>query len=457
MNNAPSLTGRSFTGIPRLAIAVLGLLCIWSANAAQATAEIIAPQPVPIPGPRPCATFYVSKACASLKQDGRSWKTAWSDFDRINWKKIKPGSTILVDGGQKRMVYTAPLVINRVGAPGKPVRILAARAKGRNGNVVLDGRYRAGSGITIGNYSHVVVSGLNNPRFKRRFQITRFAASGVNVNGWYSTVTLSGLNVHHNGRYRTGLGLVLSQGQKVTVSNCTIHDNWTTNILVAGNGAQRSQFILNRNWIHNGATPGPVAAASESSSLTRPFASGITFAGSTYTTIANSVIGPGLGDGVALTYGRPQVSLQHCLLLNNENSNIKLSTQTAKLSANRITSFMAPYNITGQTHDAISSVKGANLAASNSIFYGGNINVVCGGMIGTGNFQFRTTGNTVVISPEQVDPRFKTDLDALGKIIPARKAATVRFGLRDDSPAKGKAGSAMVAVRQLFFPFLKAN
>ncbi|HEX5415272.1 MAG TPA: hypothetical protein VFZ25_06385, partial [Chloroflexota bacterium] len=49
-------------------------------------------------------TYFVSKLGSN--GDGRSWATAWNELDQIKWNTVRPGDTIVLDGGQTDMTYT---------------------------------------------------------------------------------------------------------------------------------------------------------------------------------------------------------------------------------------------------------------------------------------------------------------------------------------------------------------
>ena len=90
------------------------------------------------------ATHYVPRSSGG--GDGTSWNTAWGELSQIDWSKVHPGDTILLDGGPVPcpdlgdepvgcgMVYNTPLNIGQSG-----VTVALASAGGRNGTAILDG------------------------------------------------------------------------------------------------------------------------------------------------------------------------------------------------------------------------------------------------------------------------------------------------------------------------------
>src|SRR5690242_16414397 len=83
------------------------------------------------------ATYYVSKN--GNNANGLSWSTAWNELDQINWSKIQPGSTIILDGGISNMIYTTTLTVEKSGVAGSPITIERSTEPGHNGTVALFG------------------------------------------------------------------------------------------------------------------------------------------------------------------------------------------------------------------------------------------------------------------------------------------------------------------------------
>jgi len=93
----------------------------------------LTPTSIAVTGP----TWYVSRGGANA--DGRSWAGAWSDFSNINWPLIRPGDTILVDGGAVSMTYTTTLGVGASGTASSPITIRLAPDAGRNGQAIIFG------------------------------------------------------------------------------------------------------------------------------------------------------------------------------------------------------------------------------------------------------------------------------------------------------------------------------
>ncbi|MEM7803116.1 MAG: hypothetical protein AAF633_28255, partial [Chloroflexota bacterium] len=97
------------------------------------------PSNTPVPSPTPLSgeLFYVSPF--GDNSDGRSWRSAWSELDQINWDVVEPGATIFLDGGLYSMRYETPLVIGKSGTANSPITIMLSLERGRNGQVEIFG------------------------------------------------------------------------------------------------------------------------------------------------------------------------------------------------------------------------------------------------------------------------------------------------------------------------------
>ena len=99
-----------------LACLILGIAVVSPQTGVQGQEQIAGNSSVFMPvhfGQSNAVFFYVSKN--GNNNGGRSWATAWNEFDQIEWGKIKPGDFILVDGGAESMTYRTPLVPQQSG------------------------------------------------------------------------------------------------------------------------------------------------------------------------------------------------------------------------------------------------------------------------------------------------------------------------------------------------------
>ncbi len=76
--------------------------------------------------------FYVSPDGANT--DGRSWASAWTELDQIDWASVEPGDRIEIGGG----TYTTRLVPDHGGEPGERITLERSREPGHDGAVTFD-------------------------------------------------------------------------------------------------------------------------------------------------------------------------------------------------------------------------------------------------------------------------------------------------------------------------------
>ena len=91
--------------------------------------------------PAPGNEFFVSRSAPAVGGNGLSWETAWNDFHQIDWRIIRPGDTIWIDGGPANgsMRYDEQLRIGASGREGAPVTIRVSDEPGRNGRAIFFG------------------------------------------------------------------------------------------------------------------------------------------------------------------------------------------------------------------------------------------------------------------------------------------------------------------------------
>lgn len=395
-------------------------------------------------------TWYVS--ANGNNQDGKSWATAWTDFDQIRWNQINfpRHDKIEIDGGAQRMVYRAPLRIDVPDSPA-PFSISVSKTAGHNGQavliappgsraveivsgpVVLDGSKRSGFFIVGGRDGVYASSDTSSPsgNMVRNIEIAHSSEAGIYFNS--------------------------GSGYPIIVRQSIIHD-CATNVLTSGS-THYGGGDFEKCWIYNSSY-----ARNSDGFRQEGNPNGSHFVVGFY--VRNSVIGPGLRDGVNTT-GRALPWLRNCLLINATRNN--LQAHTAYLD--NVTSFMTRLNPIGMAHSAIRFNPGIaapqliHAHVNNSIVYGGVIDIpltipneippfnpVPFPIIVSNNTQFRTTGNTIVLSPTMVDPLFRSNVGRLPNQTPIPILMHLDFSLQPTSPATGT-GSAITSVRQLLESF----
>ncbi|HUX78949.1 MAG TPA: hypothetical protein VMW10_04280, partial [Alphaproteobacteria bacterium] len=155
--------------------------------------------------------YYVSKS--GNNTDGLSWRTAWNELDQINWNLIRPGDTVLLDGGSTNMVYTSTLTVKTDGVVNAPITIRLATEAGKNGQArIFGGRsillpychqkeysYQTDGvrarGINIDNHKYIIIDGTK----LRGVVIYGHNYNGIQLNVYSSNITLRNLEIYDNG------------------------------------------------------------------------------------------------------------------------------------------------------------------------------------------------------------------------------------------------------------------
>lgn len=238
-------------------------------------------------------TFYVSRS--GDNRDGRTWATAWNEFDQVRWSELEPGSTLVIDGGrtpcpsnydfvnhavdrpglQCGMLYRTPLVVQVSGARAAPLTIRLASEPGRDGTVVIFGGRQTmlpycdqqdydpigganAAGIAIRGRSNILVDG------RHRSGIMIYGAlTGVDLlSDATSFVTLRNLEIFDNGiaeRWSYGWksdnpGVWLA-GHDITIDRDLIHDNGQDEIQdgytgAASGHAPLADIAITQSWLY---------------------------------------------------------------------------------------------------------------------------------------------------------------------------------------------------------------
>jgi len=414
----------------------------------------------------PPKTFYVSASAPyNAANDGSSWTKAWTYTNQINWTSVQPGDTITFDGGTYGLTYKGTLTIGKSGLPNKPIKIVTSSEAGHAGQVTLTTTAAAPSysGIDFGDHQYVNVEGrtnLVNGRGVKSLVIAGFYNYGVRVGPTAYNVRLKNAEIYGNGYAYAGspanvCGLLV-QGRAPTFENLSIHNNPTNVIIESSTGGYGPMF--RKCWFGSeavGAWGGygqPIITWTEVDGIK---VKDTYRGGFSWFHFYDCVFGPGLKTGIEFGQRNGGLSVNNSLFINPSVTNIKKVATTKPdsyysiISLSRVTSFLTPLNRNGQGHSCLDFVTGQD-SCYNSVYWGGTVSVVGTRTLGNFNFQNRTTGNTVVISPYQIDPGFQTDV---GSIQPNDHQAlfSTDFKLRAGAPAAGK-GSTMTSVNQVLAP-----
>lgn len=271
------------------------------------------------PPETPARTFYVSRTGDG--SDGKSWATAWTELNRIQWDLIGPGDLILIDGGKGSMTYETTLTLEKSGVAGRPIVIRAATEEGHDGTVVIHGGRKAplpecGTGtfdrqqdselrlygINTNGQGWVYIDGARWNGLK----ITGHNGPGVEVTNDSLHLTFKHLDVVDNGSaawrsdgswYPFGTG-VRAGGKRILFERSQIHDNGGDGIRVEGG---LENFVLRRSWVFN-ARPHSSVKDEPFNWCAQPDGVHVAPVGGDMSgfTVQDSIIGPGWTNGMLL-------------------------------------------------------------------------------------------------------------------------------------------------------------
>ena len=153
-------------------------------------------------------THYVSKN--GDNSDGKSWATAWTDMDRIQWGIVRPGDTILIDGG----AVACPVLGDEVPGCGQIYnRQLSigqnnVTIRGVGGTVIIDGNQT--------NFTYCSENGVVSPPRSPNGPVLETVVSF----GGRSGVTIENIHVRNGKTY----GINFGGGDNNSVKNVSVHN-----------------------------------------------------------------------------------------------------------------------------------------------------------------------------------------------------------------------------------------
>lgn len=371
--------------------------------------------------------WYVSPLSTGTVHDGKSWKTAWVDFNKIDWSQIQANDIIEIDAGPQAasmVQYKTPLVIGR-----DDVYVSVSHQVGHDaGTVWLRGP--GTTAINVGNHKNVYILGnkwnANSVTSKSpQFLIdgSQGYTNGIYVGPGADYVSISDIRV---ARCKTGLNV---EGGFPTVWESMIDDN-AVNVAYAPS-TSGGRFIINHTWICNSVptpTPGIVTGGSADGRL-----------------VTNQCIyGPGLSTAISMNSDKVRMQTSESLFLNPSTANlsiIKAPQQSNCVRLWKCTSFMLPLSQQGTPHSCLSFKQPSSYGIYNidgSIFYGGIVDVVGTSSIGYCNVQFKTSGNVPIVGTT-ADPLFvnATPASSYANYQTLFKALiNMDFDLKPNSPAR---------------------
>ncbi|MBX9696230.1 MAG: hypothetical protein K2Z81_27825 [Cyanobacteria bacterium] len=380
-------------------------------------------------------TWFVMNSAPGTVRDGRSWQTAWREFNQIDWNQIKPGDRIEIHAGAApppgyvtTVPYQTPLVIPKSGLPGKPITIAVSNEAGHNGGIASLQKgwsSTATTGIDVGNNSYITVIGT---RWKS------LSVSGYNTGVYVGPNSTNVIFKNFESR-NNGFGLKLEG--PASCDQLLVSDN-ASNVSCLVQQSCTALPSFNRCWIYDNSiypTDGITTYGTGARNLELR--------------VSDCVLGPRLDTNIKIGGRNTVARVSNTLLINPCTTNVsRLDDPSCAFIMDRVTSFLTtPYNLFYRGHSCLTFTSNAD-QVSNSVFYGGAVQVNGSNMLGSNNFQFATTGNTMVLSPSQVDPKFVSNVSYIQNYATTDQLKNLNFALQSGSPATGS-GSSLTSVAQL--------
>ncbi len=175
--------------------------------------------------------------------DGKSWSTAWTSVNSINWNQINPGDTIFISGGTDSTVYYEILSISSDGTSDKAIAILSSTETDHNGKVIFDGKMKKAYGVIIESHDYIIVKGLHIRNYAKSGQIRIRYSTGALIED--NDIYVTG----HGGIYISGCTNVIIKNNRITTPNFTaaqtdgIYSQLNKNNIYEGNQI----IIINQN------------------------------------------------------------------------------------------------------------------------------------------------------------------------------------------------------------------
>jgi hypothetical protein len=367
--------------------------------------------------------WYVSKLATGTVHDGKSWATAWLEFSgstpesRIDWSPMKPGDTINIDGGSSAgatITYTTPIVVQksdlRIAIPNDPLhnkgQVVLEPPSGTAidlktfpvQNVTIQGsHWRAGAGFTMpSGYNSVIVQSLKyGPNLRIQ---SNFRGTGIAIGPTAKNIVIRNLHLMNN-----SVGLNLTGG--TTYGYYLMLNQNGTNVSSTAAANARDQFAwLYWSWLYNANSNGGGSNVYCKSDVASKFDLKLNY----------SVIGPGFYNAIQTMSTADSVSSTYSLFLGNSIDLYCYGTpRLADLTYDII--YKPQLDRYNMANSNFSFTKSAGTSVFGTIVYGGSVKVTGSGLLGMANKQFKTSGNTMVLSATQENPLFKTDVAALYK------------------------------------------
>ncbi|MEM7803157.1 MAG: hypothetical protein AAF633_28460, partial [Chloroflexota bacterium] len=214
--------------------------------------------------------FYIS--LNGNNGDGRSWESAWSDLDEIDWSQVGPGDTLNIDGGETEMTYESSLQVMRSGIEGNPITFRVSDEPGHDGQVVLFGgraellpecgaptfiftQPEHAYGIRTNDHDWLVFEG------KDWYGITihGYDRAGIRIDRYSNDILVRNMAITNNGfpiiendAYTSdGPGIRLG-GSNLTFERMVVHDNGQDSFQASWDYYSDKNVVIRQSWLYNG-------------------------------------------------------------------------------------------------------------------------------------------------------------------------------------------------------------
>jgi hypothetical protein len=392
-------------------------------------------------------SFYVSTTGDNT--DGRTWDTAWSELDQIQWEEITPGDRIVIEGGE----YHSQMSIEKSGTSDLPITITT------NGEqVTLDGKRplpqycgqannvstTGDDAIDLGSQSFIVIDGLDWSGI-----IIRNHLRGIKLREHASNIVIRNVEIYDNGYSREfetnvapdGPGVRLG-GSDILFERVIIHDNGQ-DAFQAGWGVWN--FTLRNSWLYN-SREHPVERGKAFNYCSHT--DGIQIYGGGLQGpffIENSIIGPSFTQGIIIGSDATvnNVVIKNTLFVGSDNAGIIISDggQSQNWTLQNVT-------IVQDMEDQRSwnlKMNGTGHQINNSLFWGGVWGVgVFNWSASSENFNWLTPDQYDIA--EEMDPMFVDDNYSL---IQGNGFADFDFTIQNPAIPSGT-GASITSLAKLF-------
>ena len=397
------------------------LLCAAVSLSCAATAQ-----------PASAANWYVTNSGTGAR-DGKSWQSAWTSFAQINWSLIQSGDVIKIDAGSapppgtsRTMFYNGGL---NVGCDN--VTLEVSDEPGHNGASIAI--QSVPTGINIGNRSNVTVRGGSkwkgySTNTRPTFEVGS-CQTGVYIGPAAKNITLENLDI---GWCQDGLKI---EGGQAMCAFLRLSENTTAVNYKAVSTSSNLQWCYLRNsWIRNSSATRQCVGVKTSGIPTNTGAVDLNLC----------ILGPGLTTAVQSDSPMVDVNLASSLIINPSVASVAV-TDAQHVNVNWCTSFMTPTNSKGLPHSGL-SIKDTpnqyNTYVGASTFYGGVVNVPpAKKLLGT-NYQYKTSGNVLALSTNQIDPLFVSNVGIIPGWYDFYKLCELDFAFQPGSPAAATRSAA---------------